>query len=73
VCRRERADRWECCREILLEASGRPRATPTEEALLSEVLALRTILLRLFYDLADGEAPSRERMQALIDNADGEE
>ena len=64
----------EWCREVLLEAAGRPPslASPTEEALLSEVLALRTILLNLFYDLASGEAPSRERMQALIEKADGE-
>lgn len=72
MCRRERADGGGWCREILLDAAGRPRATPIEEALLSEVLALRTILLNLFYDLADGEVPSRERMQALIDKADGE-
>ncbi len=37
----------EWCREVLLKASGQPAplATPTEETLLSELLALRTILL----------------------------
>ena len=64
----------EWCREALLEASGQTAspATPVEEALLSEVLALRTILLNLFYDLAEGAPPSRERMQALIEKADGD-
>ena len=64
----------EWCREVLLKASGQtaPLATPTEETLLSEFIALRTILLNLFYDLADGQPPSRERMQALIDKADGD-
>lgn len=64
----------EWCREVLLKASGQtaPLATPTEETLLSEFLALRTILLNLFYDMTSGEAPNRERMQALIEKADGD-
>ena len=43
----------EWCREVLLKASGQPAplATATEETLLSELLALRTILLNLFYDV----------------------
>jgi hypothetical protein len=51
----------ECCREVLLQASGQPAplATPTEETLLSELLALRTILLNLFYDVASGAQPQR--------------
>jgi hypothetical protein len=54
-------------REALLQASGQPAAlaTATEQTLLSDVLALRTILLNLFYDLASAEPPNRERMQAL--------
>src|SRR5580658_7017401 len=50
----------EWCREVLLKASGQPAplATPTEETLLSELLALRTILLNLFYDVASGEPPA---------------
>jgi len=52
----------EWCREVLLKASGQtaPLATPTEETLLSEFIALRTILLNLFYDFASGQAPTRE-------------
>lgn len=59
---------------MLLKASGQPAplATPAEETLLSELLELRTILLNLFYDVASGEPPSRERMQALIEKADGD-
>lgn len=64
----------EWCREVLLKASGQaaPLVTSTEETLLPELLALRTILLNLFYDVASGEPPSRERMQALIEKADGD-
>lgn len=59
---------------MLLKASGQaaPLVTSTEETLLSELLALRTILLHLVYDVSSGEPPSRERMQALIDKADGD-
>ena len=62
----------EWVREILLAAFGRPQpeATATEQALLSEVLALRTILIDTVYDLASGDAMTRERMQELIAKAD---
>ena len=47
----------ECVRDLVLGAFGesKPEATPTEQALLSEVLALRTILINTVYDLASGE------------------
>ena len=62
----------EWVREILLAAFGRPQpeAMATEQALLSEVLALRTILINTVYDLASGDAMTRERMQELIAKAD---
>jgi hypothetical protein len=57
----------EWVREVLLrEADGRR----TEEIVLAEVLALRTILLNAFYKLAQGEKPTEEGMQAIIDRAD---
>ncbi len=46
-------------------------ATSTDETLLAEGLALRTILLNLFYDLANGENVTATRMQELIAKADG--
>ncbi len=49
-----------------------PIGKPADETLLGEVLALRTILLNLFYDLANGEAMTADRMQELIAKADGE-
>ncbi len=70
----------EWCREELLHAAAHgnsaatvaPIARPADETLLAEVLALRTILLNLFYDLANGETVSPDRMQELIAKADGE-
>ena len=49
-----------------------PIGKPADETLLAEMLALRTILLNLFYDLANGENVTATRMQELIAKADGE-
>lgn len=57
----------EWVREVLLrEVDGRR----TDEILLAEVLALRTILLNAFYKLAQGEKLTGDEMQAIIDRAD---
>jgi hypothetical protein len=69
----------EWVREILLSAFGTPppEATPTEQAVLSEVLALRTIVINTIYDLANqsriaagAEGMTPERMRELISTAD---
>ncbi len=59
-------------RDLVLGAFGesKPEATPTEQALLSEVLAPRTILINTIYDLASGEGMTPERMEKLIAKAD---
>ena len=66
----------EWVREALLGIAGNgtpaAEASPTEQALLAEVIALRTIVLNLVYDLANGGEVSPERMQELIAKADGE-
>jgi hypothetical protein len=48
----------EWVREIVLAAFEKPQpeATPTEQALLSEILALRTILINTVYDLGAAKA-----------------
>ena len=64
----------EWVRESLLTIvqSDEPAASPVEQVLLAEVLALRTIVVNLVYALASGEAVSAERMGELIGKADGE-
>ena len=65
----------EWVREVLLEigqGAKPPAASPTEQALLAELIALRTIVLNLVYDLASGEPLTPERMQELIAKADGD-
>ena len=57
----------EWVREVLLrEADGRR----TDEIMLAEVLALRTILLNAFYRLTQGEKLTAEELQSFIDRAD---
>jgi hypothetical protein len=69
----------ECVRELVLAAfpktgSGKPvaEATVAEQTVLSEVLALRTILINIIYDQANGHGIAPERMRELIAKADAE-
>ena len=66
----------EWCREVVL-GSGR-ETKPTEssgaeaQALMAELVALRAILLNVLFKLANGERPTAEEMQRLIDRADSD-
>lgn len=58
----------EWCREVLLEqVKGANRGEPV---LLGELLALRTILLNLFYTICRQEAITVEGMHEIIERAD---
>jgi len=57
----------EWVREMLLRG-GRP--DPTDQAVLAEIVALRTILLNLHFTIANGHTVTAEEMQALIHRAD---
>ena len=67
----------EWCRETLLASvngqggksadSGR-----ADQALMAELVALRAILLNVLFKLANGEKPTAEEMQRLIDRADSD-
>ena len=61
----------EWVREALLDRL-KPDERPDNEILLSEVLALRTIVINLAGAQARGQAMSQERIQELIDHADRE-
>jgi len=62
----------EWVRELVLQAFDRPaaEATVAERTVLSEVLALRTILINIIYDQANGHEIAPERMRELIAKAD---
>jgi hypothetical protein len=67
----------EWVRELVLRAfpktgAGQPavEATVAEQTVLSEVLALRTILINIIYDQANGHEIAPERMRELIAKAD---
>ncbi len=68
----------EWCREaaVLGSANGQPsKAGPggaEAQALMAELVALRAILLNVLFKLANGEKPTAEEMQRLIDRADSD-
>src|SRR5215472_17595997 len=57
----------EWARDVLLKAT-KPDAG--EQTVLAEVLALRTILLNLHFAVSQGQTPTAEEMQQLIQRAD---
>ncbi|MGI9072853.1 MAG: plasmid mobilization protein [Bryobacteraceae bacterium] len=57
----------EWCRQALLQALEAP---PETRLLLSELLALRMIVLRLHLDLIDGDQPTKERLNEILERAD---
>ena len=54
-------------RAVLLTAAAAP---PVEQVIVAEILALRTILLNLYFAVATGETLTTDAMQRLIDRAD---
>jgi len=75
VAEREGLTLGEWCREVLLARAktneGR-KPVATEQTLLAELVALRTILLNALFKLGQGDAFTAEEMQQLIERADGE-
>jgi hypothetical protein len=57
----------EWTRNVLLDAT-KPNAH--EQAVLAEVLALRTILLNIHFAISQGQTLSADEMQQLIERAD---
>ena len=66
----------EWCREVVLGSSQEtkpmgPGGAETQ-ALMAELVALRAILLNVLFKVANGEKPTAEEMQRLIDRADSD-
>jgi hypothetical protein len=65
----------EWCREVLLARANTnegKKPNTTEQILLAEVMALRTILLNALFKLAQGAVLTTEELDQLIERADGE-
>jgi hypothetical protein len=62
----------EWSRDVLLERVQDRQPTRAEQAMVSEILALRTILLNALFSLAKGKAISETEMSELIERADAE-
>jgi uncharacterized protein (DUF1778 family) len=57
----------EWSRQVLLEALD---GSPETRLLLSELIALRMIILRLQLDLIEGDQPTKERLKEILERAD---
>ena len=57
----------EWAREVLLKAT---KPNPSEQTVLAEVLALRTILLNVHFAVSQGQRLTGEDMRQLIERAD---
>jgi hypothetical protein len=62
----------EWSRDVLLGRVENPKPTRAEQTMVSEVLALRTILLNVLFSLAKGKVISEAEMSDLIERADAE-
>ena len=60
----------EWCRDILLELANHPAGKPIEQALLAELIALRTIVANLIYTFTKDGSVTREHMIAVVERAD---
>ena len=67
----------EWCREVMINSANGHSANGSRgdagaEALMAEVVALRTILLNVLFKQANGERLTTEEMQKLINRADSD-
>jgi len=58
-------------RQVLLAAANVVQGTPSEKAILAEVIALRTIVANLIYVFTSEGKVTAEQMRAFIERADG--
>jgi hypothetical protein len=70
VAEREGKPLAERCRDVLVRIGRHPSGTPIEQALLAEVIALRTIVGNLVYALAGDGKVTPQQMAAFIERAD---
>ena len=60
----------EWCRDVVLEFAGQPTGTPAEQALLAEVIGLRTIVANLIFTFTSGSAVTADVMAGIVERAD---
>jgi len=68
----------EWCREVMLASvnghgtTSQPSGGLEAQALMAELVALRTIMLNVLFKQANGESVTAEQMQKLIERADAD-
>lgn len=60
----------EWCRDVLLEVARHPAGTPTEQAVLAELIGLRTIVGNLVYTFTSEGKVTHDQMAGFVERAD---
>jgi hypothetical protein len=60
----------EWCRRVLLEVDKGPVGRPIDQALLGEVIALRTIVVNMSFAFTSDSKVTAEQMRAFIERTD---
>lgn len=60
----------EWCRKVLLDVAKSPAGRPIDQALLAELIALRTIVVNVIYAFTAEGKITAEHMKAVIERAD---
>jgi hypothetical protein len=60
----------EWCRDIVLEFAHHPAGTPAEQAVLAEVIGLRTIVANLIFTFTSGGTVTGDEMAGFVERAD---
>jgi len=60
----------EWCRDVLLELARHPAGSPVEQAMLAELIGLRTIVGNLVYCFTNEGKVTHEQMAGFVERAD---
>ena len=60
----------EWCRDVLLEVARHPTGTPIEQAVLAELIGLRTIVGNLVYAFTSEGKVTHDQMAGFVERAD---
>jgi hypothetical protein len=61
----------EWCRDLVLESIRHPAGTPGEQAVVAEVIGMRTIVANLIFAFTSGGTITADLMQDFVSRADG--
>ena len=60
----------EWCRDMVIEFAHHPAGTPVQQAVLAEVMGLRTIVANLIFTFTSGDTVTGDVMAGFVERAD---